>query len=154
MENNKKGLSAVIVTLILVLLSLVLVGIVWVVVNNVVSSGTQQVASSSKCLNSQVEIIAATCNQAGTDCNVTIKRTSGSDDIDGVRLIFYNAVGDSNVFDSNGTIVTPATRRALNVNAGITNVTKVDAAAYFNDASGKANACSPGPSFTDIKLAV
>jgi len=152
MENNKRGLSAVIVTLLLVLLSLVLIGIVWVVVNNVVSGGTQQITSNSKCLNSQVEITAATCTQTVGDCNVTIKRISGTDDIDGVRLIFYNAAGDSSVNDSIGNIQTPATRRALDISTGIANITKIDVTVYFLDTAGKVSPCSSPSEFTQVQL--
>lgn len=152
MINNKRGLSAVIVTLLLVMLSIVLVGIVFVVVNNVVSSGTSQVSSGAKCLSSGVEVTAATCNQAGTDCNVTVQRTSGSDKIDGVTLVFYNAAQDSNVNNTAGNIQTPAAKRILNINASVSNITKIDAAAYFLDKSGAVGPCSTTSEFTQVQL--
>ncbi len=152
MENKRRGLSTIIVTLILVLLSLVLIGIVWTVVNNVVTSSSQQAASSAKCLNSQVKINAASCTRDGSDCNVTVQRVSGSDILGGIRLIFYDATGTSTaVNDSAGDISTSSTRRIVG-NPYLANVSKIDAAAYFNDSAGKPSACSPGPSFTGIQL--
>ncbi len=37
--DNKRGLSAVVIALIIILLSLVAVGVVWVVVKNIISGG-------------------------------------------------------------------------------------------------------------------
>ena len=41
---KKKGLSTIVITLIIILISLVAVGIIWVVVRNVIQTGTEQVA--------------------------------------------------------------------------------------------------------------
>ena len=42
MFKDKRGLSTIVVTLILIVLSLVAVGVVWVVVSNLLNTGTQQ----------------------------------------------------------------------------------------------------------------
>ena len=42
MNSNKRGLSTIVVTLILIVLSLVAVGVVWVVVSNLLNTGTQR----------------------------------------------------------------------------------------------------------------
>jgi flagellin-like protein len=47
---EKKGLSAVVTTLIIILLVLVAVGIIWVVVRNVVEEGGSTIDLSVKCL--------------------------------------------------------------------------------------------------------
>ncbi len=139
---NKKGLSAVIVTLILVLLSIVLVGVVWAVINNVINLGSQQVASTSKCLNSQLEAISFSCTSTGSQCNVTIKRISGTEDIGGIRIIFSNENKDSNVTDFSGNIITLATKKVTATNLGVSNITRVSAAIYFDRSSGNPAACS------------
>ncbi len=150
MIANKKGMSAVIVTLLLVMSSIVLVGVVYVVVNNVVKGGTEQVASSSKCLNSQIDITNVTCTQAG-NCTAVVKRLSGTGDIGGVRLIFSNSAGDSSVVDANGTIITLATERVL-ANTSIANVSSVDGAIFFVGSDGKNAACSGTVSYGNINL--
>jgi len=45
MKANKRGLSTIVVTLIIILISLVAVGIVWVVVNNLIK-GEQEALKS------------------------------------------------------------------------------------------------------------
>ena len=152
MINNKKGLSAVIVTLLLVMLSIVLVGIVFVVVNNVVGRGTSQAQTGFDCLSSSISVTAATCNQAGTNCNVTVKRGQGSDAIGGVTLVFYNAQDESGVNNTAGNIQTPASKRITNINASIANITKIDAAVYFLDNSGKVSTCSGTTEYTQVAL--
>jgi len=150
--ENKRGLSTIIVTLILVLLSIVLVGIVWTVISNVVNSTNKNIASGIQCQNSQVQINAASCTQSGSACNVTVQRISGSDTLGGIRLIFYDQSGTTTrVNDSYGDVQTSATK-TIAASPGLANISKIDAEAFFNDSAGKPSACSPGPSYTGIKL--
>ena len=53
---NKKGLSTVIITVLLVGLSIVAVGVGWVVINNILQSGTESIESSTALLNLQLEL--------------------------------------------------------------------------------------------------
>jgi len=152
MINNKKGLSAVIVTLLLVMLSIVLVGIVFVVVNNVVGRGTQQVSTGASCLGSSVSVLSATCTYDGQNCNVTVKRDAGSETIGGVTLVFYNSNDDSGVNNTAGSIQVPASKRITNINVSIVNITKIDAAVYSLDNSGKINTCPGTTEYTQVAL--
>ena len=150
MIQNKKGMSAVIVTLLLVMLSIALVGIVYVVVNNVVGDSTSQVASSAKCLNSQIQIVAATYNMTDTNASVSIKRLAGNDEIAGVRLIFYNDQGSSVTFDTANDITTLQTNSYSQINTTLANVTKIEAAILFADDSGNNNPCTGVVEFDQI----
>lgn len=152
MMKNKKGISSIIATLILILLTIVLIGIVWVVVSGIVTNSTKQVNSGAQCLNSGVQITSASCTGTGNDCNVTIQRTLGTDVIGGVRLIFINAAANSSVNDTSGNILTQASTIAQDWSPGVTNVTEVDAAIYFADASGAKSVCSGVTKFTTISL--
>jgi flagellin-like protein len=42
--NDKRGISPVITTLIIILLALVAIGIVWIVIKNIVSEGTEGIS--------------------------------------------------------------------------------------------------------------
>jgi len=55
MKSNKKGLSTIVATLLIILLTLVAVGIIWVVIRGVVRDSTDQVDIDSKCLAASVE---------------------------------------------------------------------------------------------------
>ncbi len=150
--KNKRGISSIIATLILILLTIVLIGIVWVVVSGIVTNSTKQVNSGAQCLNSGVQITSASCTQSGSNCNVTVQRNLGTDTIGGVRLIFMNAVSNSSINDTIGNIPTQGSAQAQNWNMGVSNITEVDAAIYFTDASGAKSVCSGATKFTTISL--
>ncbi len=139
--KSRRGMSAIIVTLILVLLSIILVGIVWAVVSGIVGSASSQISSQQGCSFSSVEVISFSCTQTGSECNVTLKRDSGSDELGGVRVIFSDNNSNEKTSDFGGNINTLATKRVTAYNIGVANVTKVSAAIYFNDSSGKPSVC-------------
>ena len=60
---NKKGLSMVVTSLIIILLVLVAIGIIWVVVQNIITEGTEQVSLGKFTIN--LEIRSAKINTAG-----------------------------------------------------------------------------------------
>ncbi|MFZ1970746.1 MAG: archaellin/type IV pilin N-terminal domain-containing protein [Candidatus Nanoarchaeia archaeon] len=140
--RSKRGISSIIATLILILLTIVLIGIVWVVINNLVSNSTKQIPSGEECLSSGFQTVSFVCTQSGSDCNVTVKRISGSDAIGGMRLVFTNDNQDSNTSDSAGDILTFASKVIQVTNIGVANVTQVGSAAYFLDSSGAITPCS------------
>src|SRR5512137_2593316 len=94
MKNNKKGLSTIVATLLIILLTLVAVGIIWIVVRNVVQGGADQVDIDSKCLSASVEATKVT--NVSTAYQVTITRNGGEDALGGVKLVFTDASGAAN----------------------------------------------------------
>jgi hypothetical protein len=83
MLYNKKGLSTVVTTLIIILLVLVAVGIIWIVVRGVIEQGADQVDVSSACPLIDVRIIGnGTCTS--TTCTVNLERKAGGDTFGGV----------------------------------------------------------------------
>jgi len=163
--KDKKGLSTIVVTLIIVVLSLVAVGVVWAVVNGLLKSGTQSADITTKCLGVSVEATKANCTIIGSPgnkfCAVALTRTgSGSDPIAGVRLIFSNSssgtVGSSSLdipgdvapLASKIAMLSGSTSAALNTtlitSVGVDNV-KV--AVYFTDSSGNQQLCQQQSSF-------
>lgn len=154
MIRNKRGLSAVIVTLLLVMLSIVLVGIVFVVVSNVVNTSKSNISGGATCSYSGVEVTSATCNKIGTQCNVTVQRTRGSDEIGGVTLTFSNAAGDAASNSTGGNIITPAYKRisSIPLNPAVANVSSIGVSIYYNESSGKQYPCPGQNTFTNIAL--
>ncbi len=141
MENNK-GLSAVVTTLIIILLVLVAVGIVWVVVRGVVDSGAEQIELSSQCLAIDVEAVSVSAveGEAG-NYSITIRRNAGGDEIGGLKIAVFNSTDNSGVLDfgaapSEGETVTQT------VDSGITNATKIEYTVFIDSASGSEQLCS------------
>lgn len=146
--QNKKGLSAIVATLIIILLTLVAVGIIWAVIRNLVEGGAEQVDLSSKCLN--VELSGVNVNEtavAGT-YDVTLRRGSDSQDDIGVKIAVFKGAtensgvlefGDFGNLDALGTVTKPVVTVAP---ALITEGDSIQFTAYFQDTSGDPQLCS------------
>jgi len=100
MMGNKKGLSAIVATLIIILLAIVAFGIVSVVVKSTVTKGAESIELSGKCLDVEIKVIkvveADPFVRPGI-YNVTLSRTASGAPIDGVDLIFIDAANENSV---------------------------------------------------------
>jgi len=144
--KNKKGLSLVVTSLIIILLVLVAIGIIWVVVKNLIDTGVEQIDYSTKCLDVDVKATAVV-NTTLTNYSVTLTRTGSGEEIAGIKIVFFNASDDtSTVIDVAGNIE-PLATITESVEGEIINANKVEVTAYFEDASGNEKYCSPA-SFT------
>ena len=84
MNRNKRGLSTVVTSLIIILLVLVAIGIIWVVVRGMITTSSGQIDIKSRCLEIDVRAISDVVSTQA----VTIKREAGGGVIDGVKLAF------------------------------------------------------------------
>jgi len=92
--NNKKGISDVVTTVLIVLLSLVAVAIVWSFLSPLITKSGTQISQTQACLSASLEV--ASCKVAsGTLYNVTVHRNAGAADVEEMKLklIFLNADG-------------------------------------------------------------
>jgi hypothetical protein len=150
MIGDKRGLSTIIVTLIIILLSLVAVGIVWVVVKNIIVGGGAGVEVSSKCLNVEVDASNVNCSNgvANKMCDITLTRTgTGSDQIAGVKLVFRNSTSGvgSSLISIPGDIAQLVGKKQTGIDSNITNangVNSLDVSVFFKDSSGNEQLCS------------
>jgi len=141
---NKRGLSLIVTTLLIVVLVLVSIGIVWVVVRNIIEGGTEQIDYNTKCLEINIRATAVV-NAGDTDYNITIMRTAGGDEVAGVKLVFFNNDNEaSDVIDINENIA-PLATITRNIDGEIENANKVEVTPYFEDSSGNEKFCSTIP---------
>ena len=130
--ENKRGLSTIIVTVILIGLSLAAVVIVWVVVSNLLNSGANSINTQSTCLGITVAATYANCTDGG-NCTVTLERTGTvSDDIGGVKFVFKNATDNSPVVDVPGNVPALAGRKVTVANP-LRDTNDVDVTPYLTD---------------------
>ncbi len=156
MIGEKRGLSTIVITLIIILLSLAAIGIVWVVFNGVIKSGTAGVDISAKCLSVDVSATAVVCSNGATNvlCTTTLERTgTGEDEIAGVKLIFKNEIsGDSSsIINLDGNIPALDTKIDTDRDTGIliaVGVNKVEVTPFFEDSSGNEKICAQTNSFS------
>ncbi len=144
---GKRGLSAVVTTLIIILLAIVLVGIVWVVVANVVGKGVEQVDLTSRCLSIDFSFVSVLpVEDQPENYLVTLTRSSGGETISGVKLVLFNLTENSGVLEFGGSMG-PLDTKSETVEAGILNANRVDLTPYFLDESNREELCPQVRSF-------
>ena len=144
--RNKKGLSTIVVTLIIILLSLVAVGVVWVVVRNLITTGSEGIDISSKCLKINLEASKVNCSSVGVSriCDVRLTRSgTGTDALGGVKLVFKNSTSGTNspLIDVAGDVPPLIPRTQTGINTTLPGVNEVDVTAYFLDQSNNQKFC-------------
>ena len=150
MQKQKKGLSTIIVTVILLALVLVAVGIVWAVYRGLISTSTEKTQLSYRCLGVELTPKTIQCNalDASTPalCNVTIERTgTNSESISGAKLIFRNLTSSSSLLDVSGNIEVLVGKKLPNFASTMVAPNEVDVVAYFKDEAGNELKCqNPG----------
>ena len=138
---NKKGLDAVVTTLIIILLVLVAIGIIWVVVRNVVQQGSEQIDISAKCISIDLKAVSvvSVTGQPG-NYSVTLRRLAGGDALGGVKVNVFNATSSSGVKEFG--IAISALNTETRVVTGVTGANRIEFTPYFIDASGNDQVCS------------
>jgi hypothetical protein len=147
MKNNKKGLSTIVATLLIILLTLVAVGIIWVVVKKVIDTGASTLDYDAMCLETEVRATQAT-NLTGAEAfDVTLQRTGGDAELGGVKLVFTNADEQTSYpVDVPGSTYPLAALATITVPVTVPidtllNPNKVSVVVYFIDESGKEKLC-------------
>ena len=89
--NNKRGVSDVITTVLMILLVIAAIGILWLVVSRFVRTGTEGVGSASDCLSTDLEIVSAN-NVNGNSLSASVKRNSGDGSISEIKFFVGGSV--------------------------------------------------------------
>jgi len=83
---KKRGLSTIVVTLIIILISLVAVGIIWVVVRNVIQTGTEQVALGQFTLDAKIKDVGT--DNSSNNVTLTVRRNAGAGEFSKINFVF------------------------------------------------------------------
>ncbi|HEB46986.1 MAG TPA: hypothetical protein ENI22_00770 [Candidatus Pacearchaeota archaeon] len=84
--KNQRGISAVVTTLIIILLALVAIGIVWVVIRNIISEGVEEISFERFYFDLSIK----NAYIDSQDVKVGVRRSPGGGDLIGVEFIFYD----------------------------------------------------------------
>lgn len=141
--RDKKGVAGVILTIIMIVLVLAAVVIIWGIINSFLQTQSGEIDVGTRCLEVNLQTSKLSCSGALNDvCDVTVLRDARGDDIAGMKLVFTNASGETNyVHDVVGNIAPLETTTISSISTGIVNANKVEAVAYFTDASGNEQLC-------------
>ena len=88
---NKKAMSTVVTTVILVALVLIVLGVIWAIISGLIGEQTSGIDLRSRCLEISVAPIAANCDTV--NCNITVRRAAGGGAFDALTFVFYRADG-------------------------------------------------------------
>ncbi len=150
--KNKRGLSEIVATLLIILLSLVAVGILWIVIKNVVDSGAKQIELNQKCL--AVELTAVRINETSPgNYSVSLKRGADSQGDIGVKInIFQGTTTSSGImnFEPFGNLDALGTSTKV-IDTGTATLVVggdgVEFTAFFQDDSGNEQLCPQTKTF-------
>lgn len=92
MFKIKRGISEVIVAVLMILLVIAAVAIFWIAIRNLLNSSTEEVSTGINLVN--LRIVNNIVSEADNKAIVTIKRNSGGGDLSIVKLIFDSYNGD------------------------------------------------------------
>ena len=93
--KNKKGLSAVVTNLIIILLVIVAVGVVWVVVSNLINETSGGINLGKITLGMEIKKVVVD----GTNVDVQVERKSGEGNLSGIKFLVYDSEGNSQAFE-------------------------------------------------------
>ncbi|MBU2616815.1 MAG: hypothetical protein KKB79_02430 [Nanoarchaeota archaeon] len=145
--KDRKGLSEIVATLIIILLVIIAIGIIWTVVRNVITGGTEQIALSTKCNAVDITAVSVVPQDDG-EYSVRLARGADSEEaVEGVKITFYN--NETNSLSTEfGDTLSPLEQKTQVVNSTLWpesnwNATKITYTAYFISDSGEVQLC-PG----------
>jgi flagellin-like protein len=130
MLKNKRGLSGIVVAIILIALVLVAAGILWVVIGNLLDSGSKDISGTEKCLGLIIEPTSLECNATLDECTIRLDRPSisGPGKIDTIYLTFKSDTGEGDEIPIEQNIVSFMTRTydSSEMNVSVSDVESVD----------------------------
>jgi len=85
-------------------------------------------------------------NTSATDYDVTLSRRASGEEVDGIKLVFFNDVENSEVMEF-GQALAPLETKTASIDTGISRVNKIEYTAYFLDESKKEQICSQTSSY-------
>lgn len=98
---NKRGLSDVVTTVLIVLLTLVAIAILWSFLQPLFTKSGTKIQQAESCLSVNLEVTS--CVVSGTGANVTVKRNAGAANVGEIRLIFGKDDGSTGVVNRSDT---------------------------------------------------
>ena len=81
----KRGLSTIITTLIIILISIVAIGIIWVVINNILSGSADEISLGKFTLDLQIKNVNV--DDVNDRVTLSVKRNPGKGDLSGIKFI-------------------------------------------------------------------
>jgi hypothetical protein len=147
-KKGNKGLSTIVVTLILIVLALVAVGAVWIVVSNLLKGQSDEVSLNK--LNFNAEINSLSLDNSWNNVSFNVERKVGEANFVGMKFYFYNETG-TEVITEYFTLTELAQKRfSFHLNMNLSNLNKISIVPIFKTDDEKDNLGNVADSY-DVK---
>ncbi|MDD5012555.1 MAG: LamG domain-containing protein [Candidatus Nanoarchaeia archaeon] len=133
--KNKKGLSTIIITLILILVSLVAIGIFWVVINNLIKSGTEGIGLGRLTLNAEIKSVSI--DNSSNNVTLTVERKVGAGEMTGIKFIFYSDTDTEIITEDIELEQLKEAQFTFHLLMNVGDITKISIAPIFSSSEGE-----------------
>lgn len=143
--KNRKAMSAVVTSVILIALVLIALGVVWAVISNLIQERSGTIDVQNKCLDMSVKAIATSSVCDATGCTVTLRREGGTGTIEGAKVLMTDGSTYSNAVTYTGDIAPFETASAVFDAAAMNSIvpTKVEVSVgVLDESTGDTVYCS------------
>jgi len=138
--QNKKGISDVVTTVLIVLLTIVAIAILWGFLQPLFTKSGTKVQMAEQCLTISLEV--PSCVTTDTTASVSVKRSPGAANLKEVKVILSKPDGSTVVSTQTEFPDELETKLYSDIDVG-DKATKVSVAAGIADAQGVVSYCSP-----------
>lgn len=142
MFKEKRGISAIVATLIIILLAIVAFAIVATVVQNQVENSAQEFNLQEKCLDVGIEATKVKNVSGSGNYSVTLDRDAGGEAIDGVRLVFEDQARENSRSENIDEEIAPVSKftAQIDIDKSFKPAT-IQVIPYFNKENGEKYLC-------------
>lgn len=135
MKNNK-GVSTIIATILMILFVLIAAGVVWVIIQNILSDQTEEISTGLERIT--LTIVGSSVNITSSEVSLVINRDIGKGKLTKVKIILYNEDGESYAEDAEASTLTELGSKKFSISTGgLTNINKISVAPIVESSSGK-----------------
>lgn len=157
LTKNNKGISEIVVTIIIILLAIVVFAVVSLIVRGTVTKGAENIELSANCLEVEMHaekiVKALDGNQQFVGYDVTVSRSGAGEDVNGVKLLVEEGetrVSSDNIIEA----IKPLDKKKYLVSAsGIPfESAKVTVIPFFMKKSGDVFYCDESASTDELQV--
>jgi flagellin-like protein len=138
LKSGNKGISTIIATIFMILFVIVAAGVVWVVIQNILSQQTEEISSGLDRVT--LSIVGSSVNITNTEVSMIINRDIGQGNLVKIKIIIYDKDGESYAEDVDAKSLTELTSKKFTISKGsLGEITKISIAPITKSESGEEN---------------
>ncbi len=133
---TKRGISTIIATIMMILFVLIATGVVWVVIQNILSEETEEISSGLDRIT--LSIVGSSVNLSDAlNVSFIINRDIGKGDLVKIKIILYDEEGESYAEDVGASTLGELGSKKFSISKGGLTISKISIAPITESISGK-----------------